>query len=87
MTRVDKQYGKGLDPVGEQSFVQLLGDPRLPPARAHHGHVRAFAEILTARSGQHLKGWITATRADDLPGLHTFATGLERRTGTRSFRA
>ncbi|MER5683166.1 transposase [Streptomyces sp. NPDC002205] len=41
-------------------------------------HVRAFAEILTTRSGQHLKDWITATRADDLPGLHTFATGLEK---------
>lgn len=49
--------------------------------RAHRppgGHVRTFAEILTARSGQHLKDWVTASRAEDLPGLHRFATGLEK---------
>ncbi|GAA3485669.1 hypothetical protein GCM10018966_102020 [Streptomyces yanii] len=40
--------------------------------------VRAFAEILTTRSGQHLTDWITTARAEDLPGLHTFATGLEK---------
>ncbi|MFF2511812.1 transposase [Streptomyces sp. NPDC058086] len=39
--------------------------------------VRAFAEIVTTRSG-HIKDWITAVRAEDLPGLHTFATGLEK---------
>ncbi|MFH8573020.1 transposase [Streptomyces sp. NPDC017993] len=49
-----------------------------PELTALHGHVRAFAEILTVRSGQHLKDWIAATRADDLPGLHTCTTGLEK---------
>lgn len=42
--------------------------------------VRAFAEILTTRSG-HLNDWITAVRAEGmpgLPGLHTFATVLEK---------
>nr|WP_248296138.1 transposase [Streptomyces sp. S1D4-11] len=39
--------------------------------------VRAFAEIVTTRSG-HIKDWITAVRAEDLPGLHTFATGRDK---------
>ncbi|WP_328885020.1 hypothetical protein [Streptomyces sp. NBC_00316] len=45
---------------------------------ALHGHVRAFAEILTTRSGRHLKDWLTATRTEDLPGLHTFTHGQEK---------
>jgi transposase len=40
--------------------------------------MRIFAEILTTRSGQHLKDWITATRTGDLPGLRTFTHGLEK---------
>lgn len=59
-----------------QHFTAVLA--RCPELTALHGHVRTFAEILTTRSGQHLKDWVTATRADDLPGLHTFATGLEK---------
>ncbi|MER5688290.1 transposase [Streptomyces sp. NPDC002205] len=50
----------------------------MPGTLRPHRHVRTFAEILQARSGQHLKDWITATRAEDLPGLHTFTTGLEK---------
>uniref|UniRef100_A0AAU2VI27 Transposase n=1 Tax=Streptomyces sp. NBC_00003 TaxID=2903608 RepID=A0AAU2VI27_9ACTN len=34
--------------------------------------------MLTARSGQHLKDWITSTSVEDLPGLHTFTHGLEK---------
>ncbi|WP_371657369.1 hypothetical protein [Streptomyces sp. NBC_00280] len=49
-----------------------------PELTALHGHVRTFAEILTTRSGQRLKDWATASRAEDLPGLHTFASGLEK---------
>jgi transposase len=51
---------------------------RCPQVDAASGLVRAFAEILTTRSGQHLKDWIIAVRAEDLPDLHTFATGLEK---------
>ncbi|WP_199822973.1 transposase [Streptomyces sp. NRRL B-24720] len=40
-----------------------------------------MAEILITRSGQHLKDWINATCTDDLPGLQTFAAGLEKDWG------
>ncbi len=51
---------------------------RCPELAAADRLVRAFADILTTRSGQHLKDWAVATRAEDLPGLHTFVTGLEK---------
>ncbi|NUP41620.1 MAG: transposase [Streptomyces sp.] len=34
--------------------------------------------MLSGRHGEHLDDWIAAVRADDLPHLHTFASGLER---------
>ncbi|MWA16185.1 ISL3 family transposase [Streptomyces sp. BA2] len=51
---------------------------RCPGLTALNRHVRAFAETLTTRSGQHLKDWIIATNVEDLPGLSTFAHGLEK---------
>jgi transposase len=48
-----------------------------PELRATTGHVRAFGEMLTQLRGHDLPGWITAVRADDLPGLSGFAAGLE----------
>ncbi|GAA0473927.1 hypothetical protein GCM10010361_42840 [Streptomyces olivaceiscleroticus] len=51
---------------------------RCPELTAADQLVRAFAQILTTRSGQHVKDWITAARVEDLPGLHTFAHGLEK---------
>jgi transposase len=39
-------------------------------------HVADFATMLMHRQGQHLDAWLTAVRADDLPHLHSFATGL-----------
>ncbi|WP_326632620.1 transposase [Nonomuraea fuscirosea] len=43
------------------------------------GHVRAFATMLTERTGrQHLDDWLTAVRADPLPALHSLANGIER---------
>ncbi|MEV0111513.1 transposase [Nocardia sp. NPDC050799] len=33
--------------------------------------------MLTTLQGQHLLDWIAAVRADDLPGLTSFANGLE----------
>lgn len=41
-------------------------------------HVRAFAQIMTTRTGEHLTDWITAVRAHELPDLHSFASSLER---------
>ncbi|WP_168714135.1 transposase [Streptomyces sp. A1136] len=50
---------------------------RSPELDATSRLFRRFAEILTTRSG-HRKDWIGAVRAEDLPGLHSFATGLEK---------
>jgi hypothetical protein len=51
---------------------------RCPQLEAASGHVAAFAEMLTGRHGDRLDGWIAAVEADDLPGLHSFVTGLRR---------
>ncbi|MFD3657778.1 ISL3 family transposase [Streptomyces sp. NPDC058620] len=51
---------------------------RCPELAAAHRLVRSFAAILTTRTGQHLKDWVVSTRAEELPGLHSFATGLEK---------
>ncbi|GAA2064258.1 hypothetical protein GCM10009839_89640 [Catenulispora yoronensis] len=43
------------------------------------GHIRAFAPILTNRQGTaKLRYWAFAVKADDLPALKTFATGLDK---------
>ncbi|GAA1685999.1 ISL3 family transposase [Nonomuraea maheshkhaliensis] len=52
---------------------------RSPELAATAGHVRAFATMLTERTGrQHLDDWLTAVRADPLPALHSLANGIER---------
>ena len=61
----------------EQTKLQevLAGCPHLGAAS---GHVAAFAGMLTGLHGDRLDGWIAAVEADDLPGLHSFTTGLRR---------
>ncbi|WRZ87780.1 ISL3 family transposase [Streptomyces sp. NBC_01007] len=54
---------------------------RCPELAAAHRLVRSFAAILTTRTGQHLKEWVVSARAEELPGLHSFATGLEKDWG------
>lgn len=40
-------------------------------------HVRAFAQMLTHRTGEHLNTWIATVQADDqLHHLHAYARGL-----------
>ncbi|MFF8618794.1 ISL3 family transposase [Streptomyces sp. NPDC015350] len=51
---------------------------RCPELTAAHRLVRSFAEILSTRTGQHLKDWVVSVQAEELPGLHSFATGLEK---------
>ncbi|GAA2425666.1 hypothetical protein GCM10010433_27090 [Streptomyces pulveraceus] len=34
--------------------------------------------MLTERQGQRLPEWLDAVRKDDLPSLHTLATGVDR---------
>ena len=65
-----------LDPEEQTRLQELLA--RWPPLQAASGHVAAFAELLTGLHGDRLDGWIAAVEADDLPGLHSFATGLRR---------
>lgn len=48
--------------------------PELAAARRHVG---AFAVLMRDRRGDRLPEWIDNVRADNLPALHAFATGLE----------
>jgi len=50
-----------------------------PHLDALYSHIRSFARILTNRQGAtKLRDWAFAVRADDLPALKTFATGLDK---------
>jgi transposase len=50
---------------------------RCPHIDALAGHVSAFAEMMTARTGSRdLEGWLAAVEADDQSGLRSFATGI-----------
>jgi transposase len=60
-----------------ENLAKILN--RSPELAATADHVRAFATMLTERTGrQHLDGWLTAVRADPLPALHSLANGIER---------
>jgi transposase len=50
---------------------------RCPQLGAGAGHTRLFGKMLTGLRGQDLAAWISAVRADDLPGLCSFAAGLD----------
>jgi transposase len=50
---------------------------RCPHIDALAGHVTAFAEMMTARTGSRdLEAWLTAAEADDQAGLRSLATGI-----------
>lgn len=63
-------------PTDETQYLAriLAGCPELEATRRHVG---AFAVIMRDLRGDRLPEWITQVRADDLPALHSFATGLE----------
>ena len=65
-----------LDDQEQTRLQEVLA--RCPQLEAASGHVAAFAEMLTGLHGDRLDGWIAAVDADDLPGLHSFTTGLRR---------
>src|SRR6266487_6085964 len=65
-----------LEPEEQTRFKEVLA--RCPHLDAASGHVAAFAEMLTGLHGDRLDGWIAAVDAADLPGLHSFTTGLRR---------
>lgn len=50
---------------------------RCPELAATRRHVGAFAIMTRDLRGDRLPEWMDLIRADDLPALHSFATGLE----------
>ncbi|MFE9645821.1 transposase [Streptomyces sp. NPDC006365] len=67
------------DALREDDRVRLKAAfANCPELEALAGHIRSFARMLTQREGEKIAEWITAVRTDDLPSLHTFASGLER---------
>jgi transposase len=62
----------------EQTKLNQL-KARSPHLTALAGHVTAFAQMMTERSGQQkLKPWMATVNADDLPHLHSFTRGIQR---------
>ena len=51
---------------------------RCPELQAASDQVRAFAAMITGLTGQNLPQWITAARNAGLPGIASFAKGLEQ---------
>ena len=51
---------------------------RCPELRAASDQVRAFAAMITQLTGQDLPQWITSARDAGLPGISSFAKGLEQ---------
>ena len=61
---------------GEQAQLQAIR-ARCPHIDALAGHVTAFAEMMTARTGSRdLETWLAAVEADDLAGLRSLAAGI-----------
>ncbi|MFD7026500.1 transposase [Streptomyces sp. NPDC059917] len=65
-------------PLGkrEQTADEVLA--RCPELSVAHRLVRSCAAILSTRTGKHLKDRVVSARAEDLPGVHSFAVGLEK---------
>ena len=51
---------------------------RCPEIQAASGQVRAFATMITDLTGQDLPQWMAAAREAGLPGISSFAKGLEQ---------
>jgi transposase len=71
MTRPDRP-----DAADAARLAQITA--RSPELKATAAHVRDFAAMMTQRQGHRLDEWITSVRADPLPALPSFASGLER---------
>ena len=62
--------------AGEQAQLQAVR-ARCPHIDALAGHVTAFAEMMTARTGSRdLEAWLAAVEADDQAGLRSLAVGI-----------
>ena len=61
---------------GERAQLEAIRT-RCPHIDALAGHVTAFAEMMTARTGSRdLETWLTAVEADDQCGLRSLAAGI-----------
>jgi transposase len=62
--------------AGEQAQLDAIR-ARCPHIGALAGHVTAFAEMMTARTGSRdLEAWLAAVEADDQAGLRSLAVGI-----------
>ena len=60
----------------EQAQIQAIR-ARCPHIDALAGHVTAFAEMMTARTGSRdLEAWLAAVEADEQSGLRSLAAGI-----------
>ena len=70
LTRPDRLH------ADEQAQLQAIR-ARCPHIDALAGHVTAFAEMMTARTGSRdLEAWLAAVEADDQAGLRSLAIGI-----------
>jgi len=62
--------------AGEQAQLQAIR-ARCPHIDALAGHITAFAQMMTARTGSRdLEAWLAAVEADDRSGLRSLAIGI-----------
>jgi transposase len=61
----------------EKPLLKAILD-RCPELQAASGQVRAFAAMITELSGENLPQWMAAARTAGLPGIASFAKGLEQ---------
>lgn len=66
--------GRGED---EKPRLRAILD-RCPELQAASDQVRTFAAMFTELTGQDLPQWITGARSAGLPGIASFAKGLEQ---------
>ena len=63
-------------PADEQAQLEAIR-ARCPHIDALAGHVTAFAQMMTARTGSRdLEAWLAAIEADDQAGLRSLAAGI-----------
>ena len=70
------RHPSALEPEEREQLTRALS--ACPELDALHRHVQAFAELMAKREGANLHTWVEQVRADDLPSLRSFASGLEK---------
>jgi hypothetical protein len=63
-------------PDGATRLGEILN--ACPELQATAVHVRASADIVNKRRGDRIHSWLQAVTQDNLPALHSLATGLRR---------